>query len=393
MSRKKVAVVVDKMIYGGIERVCIDYLKIFKNLDYDVDVFVLDKETEAIIKEAEELATVRILNFSRFQCPEFYWKVAERKLFGKYLFPFMYLVVSIVMQMRKLFFRLGNRTKYDTAIAFSGHINDLTFVAHNFIKTNKKVAWLHGALYSYILGSKGYMPLYNRIKNLVVLVEDAQEETLIYNPTLNVHIKKLYNPISIAEREVDPKIVEELKSKYGNFLIMVSRFLYPHKDHETVVKAMQHVDDKNPNIKVLFIGDGPDFGKVKKQVADSNLQKQVIFMGTRGDVQNFYAACYGVVHASVAGEGLPTVILEGYSFAKPVICTDSKVGPREIMKNNEFGILCEVQNDEQFAKEILRLYEEPERHDHYAKMGTIRIKDFKPEVIEKQWQDIYRDLV
>ena len=59
----------------------------------------------------------------------------------------------------------NRKDTYDVAIAFSGHMNDLTFVAENFIKSKKSIAWLHGALYGYMLSSTGYFILYAIIKN------------------------------------------------------------------------------------------------------------------------------------------------------------------------------------------------------------------------------------
>ena len=86
------------------------------------------------------------------------------------------------------------------------------------------MCWLHGALYSYFLISYGYMKLYEKIYNLIVLVDDAQEEVLSYNRKLKLNIHKLYNPTFIKSREIDCTHVEELKSKYGKFVLMVSRF-------------------------------------------------------------------------------------------------------------------------------------------------------------------------
>ena len=40
--------------------------------------------------------------------------------------------------------------------------------------------------------------------------------------------------------------VQELKDKYGKFLIMVSRFEYPHKDHYTVCRAFEILSNKYP---------------------------------------------------------------------------------------------------------------------------------------------------
>ena len=62
-----------------------------------------------------------------------------------------------------------------------------------------------------------------------------------------------------------------------------------------------------------------------------------------------------MVHASVAGEGLPTIMLEAMAYDLPMVVTDSKTGPREILRNNEYGLLCRVQDPKDMADNIVKL--------------------------------------
>ena len=83
--------------------------------------------------------------------------------------------MTIWLSIKSFLYRC-RRPCYDVAVGFSGHYNDLSFVAYNFIRSKRKIAWLHGALYQYIMSSQGFETLYKKIKNLVVLVGDGQEE-------------------------------------------------------------------------------------------------------------------------------------------------------------------------------------------------------------------------
>ncbi len=132
----KVAVVFDNMIYGGIERVGISHIKLLKELGHDVTSYVLTPKTEPIVDELREICGVRIVNLPRKFCPEAYWVITRRYRGGKYLFPFIYIVLTLFIAIYKRFIKDG--FKYDVAIAFSGHYNDLTFVANNFVRADKK---------------------------------------------------------------------------------------------------------------------------------------------------------------------------------------------------------------------------------------------------------------
>lgn len=385
----RIAVVFDNMIYGGIERVGISHIKLLKDLGHQVDAYVLTEKTEAIIDELESICEVHIIPYSRKLCPETYWPITRRMIGGKYVFPVVYFGINILHYLIKPFKRVHN--KYDVAIAFAGHFNDLTFVADGFIEAEKKVAWLHGALYQYILGSQGYEYLYKKIKNLVVLVDDAQEEVLAYHQKdrFDFNIRKIYNPISISNKQIDIKKVEELKDKYGDFVLMVSRLLYPHKDHYTVIKAIKILKEEyGIDRKLVLVGDGPEREKLINYSKDLHIRDNIIFEGSKDDVQNYYCACNILAHASVAGEGLPTVLLEAMDLETPVVCTDSKVGPREILGNSEYGLLTRVQDADDMAEKLFMLINNKEMYAQYKALGKKRMSVFSPESIKLKLSDM-----
>lgn len=391
---KKVALVLDGLGIGGIERVAADYSKIFENLGYEVTVINLAPKQVEMKSQFSIKSKFINFSFSRKEAPEQYAQFVKRYWWGRYLYPIIFTILQVWIVLKKIFFKLKYRLgKYDIVISFASHFNDLTFVANNFVKADKKLSWLHGALYGYALISDGYLNLYNKIHNLIVLVDDAQKETLIYNRQLNLNINKLYNPTYFTNG-VSKERVRELRDRYGNYLLMVARFSYPHKDHYTVIKAFSKIVKTVSDINLVLVGDGPEMEKVRKYTANfgKKVSEKVYFVGATNDVKEYYAAAKILVHASVAGEGLPTVILEALSQSIPVVSTDSKVGPREILGNNEYGLLSEVENPDDMAKKVISLLSDNELYKQYVEFGNERIKDFYPQVIENRLLNILKSL-
>ncbi len=393
----KIAMVFDGLQIGGIERVGADYAKLFRQLGHEVTIINLAPELNEMVKEFPDDCIYKTTKYPRWMAPERYSKFIKMNFWGRYLYPCAYAFFSLVNLVYKSICRFckTSREKYDLAIAFSGHYNDLTFVAKEYARAKNKMCWLHGALYGYLLVSDGYFNLHQKIKNLVVLVDDAQEEVLSYNKYCKLNIHKLYNPVFLSEKPVDSQFVSELKNKYGRFLLMVSRFSYPHKDQFTVAAAFKVCKEKyGDDLNLVFVGDGPDKTQVEEFVRDmgEEISTHVFFEGSRMDVQNYYAAAYMLVHASVAGEGLPTVMLEAMEFDLPMVVTDSKVGPREILGNDEYGLLCRVQDPEDMAKKIHSMYSDRDLYEAYQAKEKIRLCDFKPETIIKQLQSVLEDV-
>ena len=96
-------------------------------------------------------------------------------------------------------------------------------------------------------------------------------------------------------------------------------------------------------------------------------------------MQNYYSAAYVYVHSSPM-EGLPTVLHEAMVYGVPIAATDSIPGVREILGNNECGLISPIGDWKQLSYNIQRLYEEQELRKTLIERGNQRIKDFAPEI-------------
>jgi glycosyltransferase involved in cell wall biosynthesis len=76
-----------------------------------------------------------------------------------------------------------------------------------------------------------------------------------------------------------------------------------------------------------------------------------------GYVQNPYAymARSSVFVLSSAWEGLPTVLIEAMALGIPIVSTDCKSGPSEILANGKYGYLTPVADSDALAEAILQV--------------------------------------
>ena len=387
----RIALVFDGLGVGGIERVGIHYSKLLHKMGHKVYIYNLKPEC----KEMEKMFSIdsEIFHYKvpRFLLPDYYMLMVKRWRWGKYLYPWVYLGVSIMMYLFRLFH--GKREKYDITIAFSGHFRDLTFVAYNFVKGNKKMCWLHGALMEYLVSSCTYGDLYRKIKNLCVLSEDRQESALHLNQYLrDLNIHQLYNPIPLEKEKLDNEVCQKIKKEFGDYLLMVGRF-DEDKDQKTVIKARQILQDRYGEApKVVFVGGGATLDSCKEYVKELGLDRQIFFMGPRNDVQNFYSSAILSIHSSPA-EGLPTVLLESMLYGVAIVATDSPPGVTEILKNDRYGMRCAIGDPEDMAEKINIMLKDNEKRLYYIEQGIKRIQDFSYDTISKKLCYIIKELV
>ena len=387
----KIAVIFDGLGFGGIERVGVDYIKLLCSLGHDITVYNLNPKQNDMEQELEKGIDVIHHNFPRNICPHRYAVLKRKGYLGTCLYAGAYTCFSLAMKFNYVL-NHHKSPQYDIGIAFSGHYNDLTFLAEGFVKTNKKVAWLHGGIADYAMMSKGFLKLYAKIKNLVTLSSMNEMEVLHENRFLkNLHIQKIYNPSFIEDKVIDDVIVNQLKAQYGEFILMIGRFTF-EKDHRTVVDAMEHLKTRYGIYnKLLLVGDGENREEIQQYVAKKHLEDSIIFIGKRYDVQNFYKAAKVYVHASPA-EGLPTVLIEAMKFGVPIVTTDSKPGVPEVLENGRCGIVCALEDSLGLAKGINSLLKDEVLYQKYVELGIKSSSRFEPKTIQKELEQYLNEI-
>ena len=124
-----------------------------------------------------------------------------------------------------------------------------------------------------------------------------------------------------------------------------------------LIRAFSKVAEKNENINLAILGQGELKEDLEKLVAEYNLQDRVFLLGFQSNPFKYVSKSSVFVLSSLF-EGLGNVVLEALACNVPIISTDCKSGPREILapgtsldkkiesaETNEYGILIPVMNN------------------------------------------------
>ncbi|MEX0930074.1 MAG: glycosyltransferase [Candidatus Paceibacterota bacterium] len=153
----------------------------------------------------------------------------------------------------------------------------------------------------------------------------------------------IYNPIDLeqvqkqAEKPV-PNEYEWIKDRSPLF-ISVGR-LTTQKGQWHLIRAFQKVVEEKPEATLIILGGGELREKLEQLISDCGLENDVFLLGNQTNVFPFLKASDCFVFTSL-WEGLPNVLIEALAVGLPVISTDCKTGPREILAP-EVGIDQEV---------------------------------------------------
>lgn len=146
------------------------------------------------------------------------------------------------------------------------------------------------------------------------------------------------------------KARSSLNLKRDKKIILTVGNIVSVKGHKYLIDAVAKL--KNIKIQCIVIGEGELRKNLMKKVRDHNLSNKINFIGHRlhSEINLWMNACDLFVLPSLS-ESFGIVQLEAMACGKPVVATING-GSEEVVTSNDYGLLCEKENDVDLADKI-----------------------------------------
>jgi glycosyltransferase involved in cell wall biosynthesis len=175
--------------------------------------------------------------------------------------------------------------------------------------------------------------------------------------------------------------------------VSVGRFI-DKKAHYLTLLAFKKVNERFPQAKLIFAGDGPFLGICREIAHAYDLNGSVTFLGSISHekvAEIMRMARAFVLHCitpdSGNREGTPNVIMEASAVGLPVVST-KHAGIMDVIVHGETGFLVEERDVDAMADYMLKLLESPKLAEKMGRAGRERIRQcFTIDISsEKVWQ-------
>lgn len=223
----------------------------------------------------------------------------------------------------------SGREYWPAAIAAKIAGTKVVFVRHQMDRLKKTTCWL-----------------VNNHVDSVVAVSGAVKDVLIESGIFHEKIELIYN--SIALERFNPGTVErntvrrDLGIERHHIVIGTAGSLNQWKGVFDLLSAVHRLMEKYPDVRLIFVGDGPDRNRLEQEAQSLSMHDKVIFAGVRKDMERMYAAMDIFILPSQCREAFGMVLIEAMAMDKPVIAT-TMGGIPEIVDNEVTGILVPPQ--------------------------------------------------
>jgi glycosyltransferase involved in cell wall biosynthesis len=173
---------------------------------------------------------------------------------------------------------------------------------------------------------------------------------------------------STSPRETRGQTRDGLGVGADEFAAVLIASLRPEKRVDRFVQAITSARRRDPRIRGLIAGGGPELESLRALCAASN--GAVTMLGPRPDTAGVIEAA-DVVCLTSDAEALPLVLLEAMAGRRPVIATDVG-GVRDAVVDGETGRLIAPGYVEGFSAALVELAADPELAKRYGEAGRRR---------------------
>lgn len=373
----KLLVAIHYLELGGAEISLIGLLQALDYSKYDVDMFVYSHRGELmefIPREVNLLPEIK--EYAQIERPlkdvirDGYWKIAFARLKAKIQFRryvrrhhpkdgsaiFQYVSSAVSPSLPSLEI-LG---EYDLAISFLTPHN----IVLDKVKAKKKAAWIHTDYSRIDVNTDLELPVWSGFDHIVSISPEVTKAFVSRFPSLEPKIIEIENILSAkfvrdrAEFFSQLEIAKEMSRKEGEtVLLSVGRFCEA-KNYDNVPDICRRIIKAGCPVKWYLIGYGGDEPLIRRKIAETGMEDNVIILGKKANPYPYIKACDIYVQPS-RYEGKSVTVREAQILCKPVVITDYPTA-RSQVRDGVDGVIVPMDN-EGCAAGVVSLIKDSER--------------------------------
>ena len=215
---------------------------------------------------------------------------------------------------------------------------------------------------------------------IIVLTDRAKE---CFSPAVQAKITVIPNTVTPHPHTgtTSPELMLDKPS------IVAMGSFYPQKGFDLLLRAFAELKDRYPDWTVTILGDGPLRPNLESLRDELGLEDRVNLPGRVKNPHHVLMQADLFVLSS-RWEGWPMALAEAMSCGLPVIASDCRTGPREIIRDGVDGVLVPPEDVEALATTMDHLMSDESARKQLASRAREVTERFPLEKVMGMWEEV-----
>lgn len=256
---------------------------------------------------------------------------------------------------------------YDVVHIHSGSISALALISGAAYKHGVKKIIVHshlgsnGSLKSRLIRTM-YSPSLQKYPTVYLACSREAAEAKFSKKIVNSKVQLINNGIDLSMYKQNDEIREKIRKALGipqNSRVIghVGRFS-PEKNHQHILRCFEKTLQKEPNCRLMLLGDGELHEAIKQMAKDMSIEDKVCFVGYVDNVSDYYKAMDLFILPSFY-EGFSIALIEAQATGLPCFISD-QMDAKSAIYPNVYKLSIGEGSETVWADSICEhLYDEP----------------------------------
>lgn len=210
-----------------------------------------------------------------------------------------------------------------------------------------------------------------------VVIANSKELADDYTLVLGKEVAVIHNPVDI-------NLIQSLKNQSVDDamftikrrpIVVTAGRLVKQKNFGLLIRAMERVLRKTA-CDLVILGEGGERLFLEKLARDLEIEGSVHLIGHTSNPYKYFARS-DLFALSSSYEGMPNVMIEAIACGLPVVSTDCRTGPREILCDGAAGLLSDCDDVDGLARNIIFALENRDEMNDRAVVASRKICEYE----------------
>lgn len=194
------------------------------------------------------------------------------------------------------------------------------------------------------------------------------------------------NPVDLADIEQQKILPKQPQlaqiTPEQDYILGIGR-LHPQKGFDLLIQAY-HASPLCRIKPLVILGEGDSRGELEALIQQLDLVDWVLLPGWANNPFPWFAGAWAFVMSS-RSEGLGNTLIEAMACGCACIAGDCDFGPRDIITDEQNGLLVAEESVSALAEGLTRLWQDKDLYHHLQVQAKVRAMDFEVSRIAQQW--------